>query len=128
MSIYTRSPVDRVAALVTSEGPDYSLSNYKPENTVDSVLPYVLLHCPKGVDNLIGEKWGRIEVIGFHSTRRTGKNKTLASHKWVVRCACGMYSIRTHHAIKRKSNPDECCGKCNYLKIIRRRATGVYDK
>lgn len=122
-------PIDRTAAKVVSTGPDYSLSDYKPPNTVDSVLPYPLLNCPKDVENLLGEKWGRLEVIGFHSTRRTGRSKThFASNKWVVRCACGMYSIRTSQAIKRKSNPDECCGKCDYLKIIRRRASGVYSK
>lgn len=125
-SIYTKVPVNKMAARVVSAGPDYSLSDFKPENEVDSVLPYVLLRCPDGVDNLLGERWGRVEVIGFHSIKRSGKN--LKDYKWVVRCACGMYSIRTSLTIKRKSNPDECCGRCNYLKIIRRRAAGVYNK
>lgn len=126
--LYSKSPIDKTAAKVTSKGPDYSLSNYKPENEVDSVLPYPCLSCPIGVHDLKGEKWGRIQVIGFHSTRRSGRAKKVVSEKWVVKCACGMYSIRTSQAIKRKSNPDECCGRCNYLKIIRKRQSGVYDK
>lgn len=127
MNIYTRAPIDRVAALVTSEGPDYSLTEFKSSNPFDSHLPYVLLSCPYGVDNLKGEKWGRLEVIGFHSTRRSGKLKKVVSQKWVVRCACGIYSVRTSQAIKKKSNPDECCGRCEYLKIVRKRASRERD-
>lgn len=123
--IHSRKPIDRIAAKVVSNGPDYSLSEMKSSNPWDSYLPYVCLACPDKVDNLIGQKWGRITVIGFHGTRRSGQKKAIVSQKWVVRCACGIYSVRTSQAIKRKSNPDECCGRCEYLNIVRKRASGL---
>lgn len=119
--IHARAPIDSTAARVTSQAPDYQLTEMKTESSWDSELPIAVSSLPRFVDDLTGCKLGRLIAIGYHSTRRSGQKKKLVHHKWVMRCACGRYTVRTDKAIKAQSDPDHCCGHCNYMSIVKKR-------
>lgn len=117
--IHARVPIDRIASRVVSQVPPvYKLTGMKFSCPWDSELPIQTKELPTGADDYAGHTWGRLTVIGYHSAKGKGKFKV---HKWVVRCTCGRYSVRTHRAIKEKKNTDECCGHCEYLKIVNKR-------
>lgn len=67
---------------------------------------------PHRTPNLTGTQFGRFKVIGWYA-KKSG---------WIVRCACGDYEIRKTKTIQNSKNPDACCGYCNHLLVIQRRA------
>lgn len=125
--LHARKAIDKTSALVTSKGPDYQLTKFKPACPWDTATPHPITECPDNIKDLTGEKLGRMIVLGYHSTRTSGRKNTIQHTRWVVRCACGMYSLRTNKSIERKSDSDHCCDRCDYLKIIRKRAKGKAD-
>lgn len=61
--------------------------------------------------NLVGCKVGRLTVIGM---ARESKGR------WVVRCACGDYEIRTAKAIRNPENKGDRCSVCRGFAQSRR--------
>lgn len=112
--LLTLHPVDRVAKRVTDQGSEYQF----PINTGTMVHSETPLPTKpsKSKRKIVGTKFGRLQVIGLFSLRKSSEGKNL----WVVRCACGRYEVRTGKAIFNPKNADDCCHKCRHTEQVKR--------
>lgn len=82
-----------------------------------------LAKLPNSAPDLIGKRTGRLKVIGLYPERRNGPAR------WVVRCTCGDYELRTAHAILNPHNENDKCQRCHekgrakHRQIVSRRKT-----
>ena len=115
--IHARKPIDKTAARVLGSG-----EHYEPEvskaNMYDSDLPIVVLATPRGVDSLVGKRSGRLSVIGYHGAR-IKSNGEIVTHRWVMRCDCGRWTVRKSRAIKTPKTEEDCCDTCNHLRSVK---------
>lgn len=108
-------PVNRLAARVVGAGNSYEFK--MSDGAVNSFLPLPTRPvaraeaCQPCFTDLTGMKLGRLTVIGISAD-------VLA--RWVVRCVCGTYGLRTAKAIK-KAAPDSCCHQCHLLALAKRK-------
>lgn len=102
-------PVNGIAARVVSEGVNFE---YRlKDGAVNSPLPlpvrplteFELMH--PGAQDLSGIRSGRLVVVGFSSE---------AKGRWVCRCCCGVYVLRTAKAIKSLARTNGC-DQCRLL-------------
>lgn len=85
-----------------------------PRSPNDSLDPLPTRRVQEGTpleDDLTGRRVGRLTVVGPSSKRPA---------RWVVRCDCGVFSIRKARAIRNPENTSDCCGTCGYLAALRR--------
>jgi hypothetical protein len=110
----SRTPVDRTAAIVVSKG-----ERHEPFGKAAVVHIFHSEVCPAIVPdkslrltsaNLTGIKFGRFTVIGMS---RDIKGQENTGGRWVVRCSCGDYEVRTAKSIKNPNNKDDMCRICN---------------
>lgn len=87
------TPVDRVAARVIGKGVQYQPATKGV--AVDSETPLPIARPTRfrsqGWVDLTGARIGRLLVIGISADRRD---------RWVCRCDCGRYTLRTAKAVK----------------------------
>lgn len=113
--LHFRKPVNKNAAKVFFGGFDYEPC--KKVLTSDSSIPLPVRKarknelCNPSFEDLTGIKFGRFVVIGKFAL---GKERG-----WVVKCACGTYSIRGKRAIKNPANNKDCCECCRHLEYLR---------
>lgn len=100
-----RTPVNATAGRVLATGQHWQ--GKAMEGSRDSANPiptYPVAEwqrvSPKMVD-LTGRKVGQLTVLGF------GGNK-----RWVVRCNCGAYSMRTAKGLTNPANTEDSCDHC----------------
>ena len=96
-----REAVDKTAAMVFAKGVKY-------RNSVKVTCPHwgappPMRKTPACAPKLVGEKFGRLTVVGLHET---------ISGSWVVRCACGDYETRKAKSIRNPNNFGDRCTKC----------------
>lgn len=112
--ILTSVPVNKTAAQVTAKGEHYEPKiNYR--DTLHSDVPLPIMDPPKVLRNngsfvdLTGHKSGRLIVLGLWAGG-TGS-------RWVVRCACGDYEVRTAKALRNTAtrDRDDKCARCDRL-------------
>jgi len=109
--VITSIPVDRTASIVTSKGFNFQ-SNKKILNA-DQSMPIEIQSIPRHVvEDLTGVKRGRLTVVGYS---RNNKGR------WVVRCDCGIYTLRRHKSIKNEQNDVDRCEACRETLYFRRR-------
>lgn len=103
-------PVDSLAARVTSPGVHYvpdkkhgSPVFYAPPKTRQATATERLI---PGYQDLVGITRGRLTTIGILDAKGI---------KWVMRCNCGSYVIRTSKAIKNDKNVADCCEDCRHI-------------
>ena len=106
MNISDRTPVNRSAALVTSKGFNYKAS--KKITCAHSVTPIPI---DKKSCVHLRLRRGRLTVCGYLL------NKT---SRLVVRCDCGIYTIRTIKSITNKNNDTDRCEECRHLVYLKR--------
>jgi hypothetical protein len=102
-------PINGLAARVVGEGVSFE---YRiKDGSVNSPLPlpvrplteFELIH--PGAQDLSGSRSGRLVIVGLSSE---------AKGRWVCRCCCGIYVLRTAKAIKSLA-PTNCCDHCRLL-------------
>ncbi len=103
--ILDRRPVNRTAALVVSSSSvvhDYSIK----ANSTDFPFP-LPTRSPTRRDtenprweDLSDRKFGRLQVLGMSANK---------PKRWVCRCDCGMYTLRTRAALKTAATPCDQC-------------------
>lgn len=111
---HARRPVNRTAALVTSsvgEEPAWK----RAEGSRDSDLPIPTMGRPFEVCDMVGRRVGRFIVVGYHSNNP----KKNAGHRWVVRCACGTYSVRGQKALESPANCADACDRCRHVRHMK---------
>lgn len=107
-----REPVNREASLMFAKG----LKPPSPKTGVEQWEICPALHSPamvrklhpnkEGVD-LTGTRFGRMAVEGL--------SKIHSPARWICRCSCGIYEIRTAKAVKNPNNGSDCCHQCRLL-------------
>jgi hypothetical protein len=106
------SPIDQTASRVISAGTQYdpALKDRGPDQR-DPYPTRPLNQVVPSQRHIIGATFGRMTVIGlsFHPKR------------WVVRCACGTYTLRRAHAITNPENAYDCCMECYHLRVQKAR-------
>lgn len=115
--VFTNKPVNGSAAAVLCKGehfdPDKKPGCYHSLSPLDT-LKFTGLQ----KDDLTGRKFGKFKVIGF-----VGKGAKLG--RWLVKCQCGMYEIRTGKTLKNYTGTIEArrsrtmCHECAYLEMIK---------
>ena len=119
-----RAPIDRVASNVTSIGTHFEQNFIRDSR--DQREPYPIRPVPpsptsKMTSALIGMRYGRMQVIGLSRD---------VLNRWVVRCACGVYTLRRFAAIRNPENNNDCCSECHYIakKTLKQASTATGKK
>jgi len=94
-------PVNATAARVVSSGTHFNSRKIIQE--FESTSPHPIKPLPFNAEDLTGIRFGRFTVLGM--SRELKK-------RWVVRCDCGMYSIRRRKSILNPANKLDRCGEC----------------
>jgi hypothetical protein len=107
-------PIDAVAARVVARGEQFEYQAHP--TSLDSDLPLAVKHIPDAARanpsfvDYTGERFGRFTVSGLSANRKA---------RWVCRCVCGRYSMRSSSAIASAAK-DACCDQC-YLQAVSKR-------
>lgn len=106
-------PIDKLAALVVSENLEHGYE-FKCGNRISSMSPLPTVQWPYAKsDDLTGMKTGDFIVVGYSAWKpRTHQPNNV---RWVVKCKCGRYEIRTTKTVK-KNHPSNACSECVRLK------------
>lgn len=106
--IVKRRPVDATASRVVSRGVNY---DWKPcVEWEESDIPFPLKPCEPQFQQFIGRQRGRLTLIGL-SANHTANNCNKRS-RWVARCTCGRYVVRTLKAFRNEKNTTDACQRC----------------
>lgn len=130
--IATHQPLNAQAKNVISQGVHYeykSKDKFHQNTPCDLKSNYEINLMEKNFvefKNFSGIKYGDLTVIGL---ARFNGSKGCTRSRWLVKCVCGIFEIRTSKAIKNHlennfREPD-CCKACGDLKVIRQRATAL---
>lgn len=102
------TPVNRQAGVVISDGihyePKVNLAVTHDRRVAYEVRP--LTQLPENVRHFIGARFGHLQVIGLAATKKG---------LWVVRCSCGVYTLRRAPAIRNLKNINDACAACSLL-------------
>ena len=113
--IAKRNPVDRTAARVTSQGPKWVESSAKNDRYF-SPVPHPTRPLAWNQQNLAGRTIGTLTVIGLAAWKAANAKATASQRtRWVCRCLCGWYVIRSTKAIKNPNNAEDACDRCRHL-------------
>lgn len=111
-----RLPIDRVAARVVGKGVHWTPN--KKVQTADSETPLPIAdlrtldpQVKKISQKVIGTRCGRLTILGLSAEKRG---------RWVVRCQCGMFTLRTFKALNNPKNNTDCCEQCRHLLHLKR--------
>lgn len=118
--IHARRPVNRTAALVISSAGDEPWTPSEGSN--DSLLPIQTEGRPHWIADMTGATVGSLTVTGLFGLHPT------KGPRWVVRCGCGVYSVRGQRAIENPLNGDDRCDRCRHLVTLRQRAGSEADR
>lgn len=106
----SRDPVDRKAAAMFLKG----VQCKAPKIACDHWETCPPIRHPRWVkdavtgEDLTGRRVGRFQVIGMYRLR---------AGRWVVRCDCGDFEIRTAKAIKNPANSGDKCVVCRKIDL-----------
>lgn len=111
-------PVNKLATTVTSPSsqPDITIPKELLREHWDVMPPTKALPLrDRGFKNMMGVKFGRFTVVGLSAQNML---------KWVVRCACGVYEIRSNDAVKRGAKNSRCC-RCVYTLRLQKQGSST---
>ncbi|HEJ6002023.1 TPA: hypothetical protein SL812_003317 [Pseudomonas aeruginosa] len=115
MRVGHEAPVNGTAARVIKKGEHFD--SRKKYGAVCVDLP-LAMRAPtegemttSGFIDLRGVKFGRFTVLGMSAKKAA---------RWVVRCECGNWSLRTSRSIKNPNNAEDCCEECRHLLFLKR--------
>lgn len=111
-----RQPVNRTALRVLSAGESYTPdkkiltadADYLPARKVTELQGEAVT----AFRTWQGHRFGRMTVIGLSVD---------VPNRWVVRCACGTYTLRTLKAIRNPANSADACETCRHLMYLQKK-------
>jgi hypothetical protein len=116
-------PVDANAREVLKPGDHYD-PTLRPDSQLEWDTPPPAVSRARGrhevpPEDLTGRKHGNLTVVSYWG-RGEGAQRGAVAQKWVCRCLCGRYVIRTGKSIKNQVRQDkaDCCRVCNHLSSI----------
>lgn len=104
-------PNGATAGRVTSKGTHYTPQMNAVPTRSHWDAPPKMRPVPATSIKLVGRKFGKLTVFGLWDDTDGGPRRD-AKAKWVVRCACGDYEIRTAKAINNPANNEDACRIC----------------
>jgi len=113
--IAASSPQNATAARVTGRGEHYDpVIKFNTQEHWDAPPKMKRFaaadHGHGTLPNLLGIKVGRLSVLGvYDDPTQTGRGL-----RWVVRCVCGDYELRSTKAMRNPSNNEDQCRKCDH--------------
>jgi len=116
--IAKNAPINKTAKVVMQEGEHYIKDNLPQVLTSDEPIQTIQY---KGSlkSNFTGKRFGKFVVVGFYGDR-VRANGERRYGRWVVRCSCGRYEVRSSKTI-RIGNEHGCCQYCFELESIKRK-------
>jgi len=112
-SIYTSTPVDKTASIVTSRTDHALASGYNGPAWRSRDKPPYIRYIGHPKHDHEGERYGKLVVIGLfikqHKPSSSGWKK---KSSWVVRCDCGYYEVRKIKTLKKGKVENNCCLDC----------------
>lgn len=120
--IAASTPQNATAARVTAKGEHYDPKiNFDTHDHWDAppkMLPFSAVDKLHGtLPNLAGHKVGRVTAVGVYADPKN----TSRGLRWVVRCVCGDYELRSTKALRNPVNTDDECRKCYHWKVTKKR-------
>jgi hypothetical protein len=112
------APIDKKAALAVARSAEQMPKGSPyPRFEIGELPPLVRFRARNGTEDLSGESFGRIRVIGFIGPLGNGRH---AKHLWLIRCVCGVYEGRRYETLKKRRD-DTMCWDCNHTETLRRK-------
>ena len=113
---HARVPVNATASRVTRSGEQPSSRDYG-DNARPAPFPTRAL--PSWAKSLIGIRYDGVEVIALARYEAPKKKKRTRADRlrWVVRCNCGYYALRSSKAIEAKGGG--VCRRCERVRSMR---------
>ena len=100
-------PVNKSSRYVVSKSKE-RYSKFNPGDMLTNSIGLPIKNIPNHVNDLTGIKKGRLTVIGLSASFSKDNGR---GYRWVVRCSCGRYEIRTARTIM-KGNQLDMCNVC----------------
>jgi hypothetical protein len=119
-AILTSTPLNSTAGAVTSRGEHYEPILKEAPHILHRDAPPKMRAVPRSAPNLIGQTFGRMTVVGVYDDCEGAPRKDKKT-KWVTRCACGNYEVRSSKAIRNPQNSEDRCIKCRDWSYKQRR-------
>lgn len=116
-AILASVPSDATAAKVTGRGEHWDPKKAVRDTHIHSEVPLPFTDIPNDPGTVglrAGLTFGRLTVLGKHIAKRAWDGKA----RYVVRCVCGSYEVRSARAI-RNADPKASCEACSYQRTIR---------
>jgi hypothetical protein len=111
-------PVNRLALQGVLKGEHYKFNRKGIKNRrfwTYEPLPIAPLYVT--AENIIGRKFGSNMVVVNYYGKSISKNRPMG--RWIVRCVCGNYELRSAKAVKNKKNKNDCCCECKKIRTMR---------
>lgn len=119
-AVLTGRPVDQTAARVTQPGPaGLTSSRSIPGDTILAAAPPLTRAVPADVPDLTGTITGHLRVVGLWRSQ-CGHRGSANRNRWVCRCVCGYYVIRTRKALRNPINQRDACDRCLHVRHLKR--------
>lgn len=121
MSIWDKlavcSPLDRTAAVVTSQSTSPPADGAKPApGQARWDTPPPLKRVARDQVDLTGRACGFLSVVGY-----LGALNKQAGGRWLVRCRCGYYEARSARALTNPINGADACVECRHHERLKQR-------
>ena len=97
-------PVNKSSKYVVSKANE-RYSNFNPGDMLTNSIGLPVKNIPSHVNDLTGIKKGRLTVVGLSASFSKNNGR---GYRWVVKCSCGRFEIRTARTILRGSRFDMC--------------------
>lgn len=110
--LHARKAVNGTAARVIQPGPK-GMESGKRFGAVCQPEPPEMRPVPTGKPNLLGARVGRFTVVGLSLLEGSGL-------RWIVRCVCGWYSLRSTKAVRNTANVLDACERCRHVDYLKR--------
>lgn len=115
-------PVNATAARVMKGGAVYD-PELKPWDHVYDTPPPTR-EVPSDCPDLTGTLCGRMVVVGLSAVTRRASGRRRTAAAWVLRCACGRYTLRSKRGVLSACSEEQCCPRCERERSVRQK----YDR
>ena len=106
-----RTPIDKTARLVVQKGEHYNSPAKRQEGLSHWDFQPNFFNIPHGSSVRKGERFGRLVVLGKRNMRKIKGKAT----RYVVRCDCGDFEIRTYKGLVGGLNTEnDRCYICSF--------------
>ena len=108
--IITSIPINKTAGMVTQKGIHFDPEIKIIDRLHTDIMPETRDPLPNSTD-IIGVKNGSFTVVGLYRH---------CNNRWVVRCDCGRYELRTAKAMRNPKNDQDACIYCRKWRDIKK--------